>query len=174
MISYCLNNPSKHYFPLKYISLSSRYYFRGIILSQKKVDLLGQYIGAVLIPRLNNANNLFEQGKHFEALSSLKSVIRALYRAPRNNEDIDKDQEALDSWIKEITVIENNSINSRGFARIARKYRSSREKNQDAMKLYEKLDYAIWGKLHEFGYFSGKKSYGPPMKDINFETAVSL
>ena len=143
-------------------------------MSQKKVDLLGQYIGLVLIPRLNTSDDLFSQGKHFEAISSLKSVIRALYRAPRDNEDIDKDQEDLESWIKEITEIENNYINSRGYARIARKYRSSREKNQDAMKLYERLDYAVWGKLHEFGYFSGKKMYGPNMKDINFETAVSI
>ena len=143
-------------------------------MSQKKVDLLGQYIGLVLIPRLNNSNQLFELGKHFEALSSLKSVIRALYRAPSDNENANKDQADLESWIKEITEIENNSINSRGFARIARKYRGSRSKNQDAMELYERLDFAVWGKLHEFGYFSGSKSYGPPMKDINFDNAVTL
>ena len=143
-------------------------------MSIKKVDLLGQYIGLVLIPRLNNSNQLFEEGKHFEALSSLKGVIRALYRAPVDDKEVSRDQEELEAWMKEITAIENNAINSRGFARIARKYRGSRAKNQDAMDLYERLDFSVWGKLHEFGYFSGKKSYGPPMKDINFDNAVTI
>ena len=143
-------------------------------MSVSKVDLLGQYISQVLIPRLNNADNLFTQGMHFRALTALKSVIRALYRAPRNDNNISRDETQLNAWIKKIDYIRENNNDSGGFFKISRQYRKDRDRNKDAMELYEEIDFSIWGKLHEFGYFAGKKGYGPDLKNIDMSQAEEI
>ena len=174
MISYCLNNPSKYYFPLKYISLSSSYYLRGTILSERKVDLLGQYSGLVLIPRINRADILYEQGRYVSAIEKQRSVIRALYREGETDENVSTSEKTLKDWLDRIKNIVTNSEGMSGETRNITRQRKWRHRNRLAKVLFEELDWEIWGRLHKLGYFSGKKSYGPPMKDINFETAVSL
>jgi hypothetical protein len=111
---------------------------------------------------------------HFRALSALKSVIRALYRAPRNNNKPSGDETQLNEWIERIDDIRDNNIESGGFFKISRQYRRDRDRNKDAMKLYEEIDFSIWGKLHEFGYFSGKKMYGPRMENVDMEDAEDI
>ena len=143
-------------------------------MSVNKVDLLGQYISQVLIPRLNNADNLFTQGMHFRALTALKSVIRALYRAPRKDNKISIDETQLNEWIKRIDDIRENNVDSGGFFKIARQYRRDRDRNKEAMELYEEIDFAIWGKLHELGYFAGKKGYGPDLKEFDMSKAEDI
>ena len=74
---------------------------------------------------------------------------------------------------------EIKSINGRA-SKIKRTNRNStifaqiREKNRMARILYSEIDWEIWGKLHELGYFSGKKGYGPNIKDVDMSNAEEI
>lgn len=137
-------------------------------MSQKQVDLLGQYIGLVLIPRINYADSCFHSGRYIDAVEKQKSVIRALYRR------IDGDENELKEWIKKIDDIKELSKKISGITSEFKRNNQFRNYSNKAKNLYEELDWEIWGKLHKFGYFSGKKMYGPRMEDVNMENAVEI
>ena len=154
--------------------MSNNTYLRGTILSERKVDLLGQYIGLVLIPRINRADLLYEQGRYIAAIDKQKSIIRALYREVETDESVSTSEKALKKWLDRIDKINSESGGMSGETRNIARQNRYRLMSKKAKQLFEELDWEIWGRLHRLGYFSGKKSYGPPMKDINFENAVSL
>jgi len=133
-----------------------------------KVDLLGQYISQVLIPRLNRADELVDQGRYFDAVQKQLSVIRVLYR--RKQEDKDN----LKSWIKRIDDISDRSKNITGETEYIRGFNKGSFKNLKAKSIYREIDMEIWDKLHAFGYFDGRKAYGPDLNLIDMEKAEEL
>ena len=167
-----INYPRLYYFTLKYISLSNNTYFRGIILSTRKVDLIGQFVSLVLIPRLNRADNLIlDQNQPYQAVKAQKSVIHALDRIQSMSDE--KKEDKIREWIKRIDAIDYIRGNHR-YTKMYADYERARIRNTVAYNLYWELDWQIWDFLHELGYFSGKNSYGPPMKDIDFSDADSI
>ena len=152
--------------------MSNNTYFRGPVLSSRKVDLIGQFVSLVLIPRLNRADNLIlDLHQPYLAVKAQKSVIHALDRIKTMTGD--KTDLKIKEWIKRIDAIDHIKGRPR-HTRMYVDYERAKIRNTIAYRLYWELDWQIWDFLHELGYFSGKKSYGPPMKDINFESAVSL
>ena len=137
-------------------------------MSRNQVDLLGQYIGLVLIPRINNADSYFHEGRYIDAVEKQKSVIRALFR------DVEDDEEELKKWIDKIDAIKDVSLKLRGLTDEFTRNNQFKHYNNEAKRLYEEIDWEIWTKLHKFGYFSGKKMYGPNMNDINMDDAVEI
>ena len=137
-------------------------------LSQKQVDLLGQYIGLVLIPRINHADSYFHVGRYIDAVEKQKSVIRALYR------DVEANEDELKGWIKRIDDINDEAKKLTGLTDELKRNNIYMHYSIEAKKLYEEIDWEIWGKLHKFGYFSGKKAYGPKIEDINMEHADEI
>jgi len=117
-------------------------------VSSNQLDLLGQYISQVLIPRLNYADGLFKEGRYYEALVSLKSVIRALVRRT------DDDEETLRAWLKRVDDVGEQVRRVRGDTRAGTVWRRRRTGNLLARDLYQDLDFEVWGRLHELGYFS--------------------
>ena len=154
--------------------MSNNTYVRGTILSERKVDLLGQYIGLVLIPRINRADMLYEQSNYIAAIDKQKSIIRALYREVETDKSVSTSEVKLKEWLDRIDKIITDSQDIHGETRNIARQNKWRVRNRKAKTLFEELDWEIWGRLHNLGYFSGKKSYGPPMKDIDFESAVSI
>ena len=132
-------------------------------MSSSKTNFLGQFIGGILNPRLNTADTLYKSGRPFMAISALKSVIWVLY----NSNDAEKAQAR--SWIKEIHALEY--IAGAGHTRARREYERQRSQNMEAYKLYEEIIFNLWAKMHERGYFTGNKAYGPDMRDIDFTKA---
>ena len=134
-------------------------------MSQKKVDLLGQYIGLVLIPRITKADELIYQKRYYAAVKRQLSIIRVLYR---NTKD---ERKNLQGWIRRIEDIEVKARGINGLERNLEGYNKNSFKNRMAKELYKELDMEIWDRLHELGYFSGNKAYGPNMADIDFSKA---
>ena len=137
-------------------------------MSQKQVDLLGQYIGLVLIPRINYADSCFHEGRYIDAVEKQKSVIRALYRS------IEGDVNELKGWIKKIDDIKDVSQKISGITSEFRRNNQFMHHSNKAKILYEELDWEIWGKLHKFGYFSGRKGYGPDLKEFDMSKAEEI
>ena len=137
-------------------------------MSNTKVDVIGQYISLVLIPRLNTADKLTDAGRYYEAVNKQLSVIRCLYR------DTEEDEEKLKSWIKEIKSIDERTLKIRRTNKNATLFAQAKEENRLARILYAEIDWVIWGKLHGLGYFSGKKGYGPNIKDVDMSQAVEV
>jgi len=129
---------------------------------------LGQYIGLVLIPRINHADSYFQAGSYIEAVEKQKSVIRALYRGLEAGED------ELKAWIKRIDDISKESNKLTGLTNELQRNNRYMHYSKKAKGLYEDIDWEIWGKLHKFGYFSGKKMYGPRIENVDMEDAVEI
>jgi len=134
-------------------------------LSQKKVDLLGQYIGLVLIPRINKADELIYKKRYYDAVKRQLSIIRVLYR---NTKD---ERKNLQGWMQRIEDIDIKARGINGLERNLEGYNKNNFKNRMAKELYKELDMEIWDRLHQLGYFSGKKAYGPNMSEIDFSKA---
>lgn len=132
-------------------------------MSYSKPNFLGQFIGGILNPRLNTADTLYKSGRPFMAISALKSVIWVLY----NSNEHEKSQAR--SWMKEIHALED--ITGSGHTKARREYERQRNQNAEAYRLYEEIIFNLWAKMHDRGYFTGNKAYGPAMKDINFSNA---
>ena len=130
-----------------------------------KVDLLGQYIALVLIPRINKADELIYQKRYYDAVKRQLSVIRVLYR------DSAHERKSLQAWIQRIEDIDEKSREIKGLERNLEGYNKNSFRNMMAKELYKELDMEIWDRLHALGYFSGRKAYGPNMKDIDFSRA---
>ena len=145
----------------------------GNHLSQKQVDLLGQYIGLVLIPRLNRADQFFANRQYRKAIIAQKSVIRALYREIGKTE-CSEGEHQLKSWIKRVDNIIQNPMETGGVSSTSKQYREDSKIGFLAKKLYEELDWEIWGKLHELGYFAGRGGYGPRLKDIDMSISDEI
>ena len=134
----------------------------------KQVDLLGQYISQVLIPRLNRADILSDEGRFFEAVKKQESIIRALYR---ESEDEEK---KLNDWIVKIEkIVESATQINHEINHVQNNFRLQ-FMNYQAKKLYPILDWEVWSWLHKLGYFAGKRVYGPKVEDIDLEKAVEL
>lgn len=117
---------------------------------------------------------MYEQGNYIAAIDKQKSIIRALYREVETDESVSTSEKTLKKWLDRIDRIKLDSRSLRGETRNISRQNRWRYQNENAKTLFEELDWEIWGRLHKLGYFSGKKSYGPPMKDINFENAVTI
>jgi len=131
----------------------------------KQVDLLGQYISQVLIPRLNRADILSDEGRFFEAVKKQESVIRVLYR---ESED---EKIQLNDWIEKIENIEVNAKQIKHEINHVQNNFRLQFMNYQAKKLYPILDWEIWSWLHKLGYFAGKNVYGPKIEDIDLKKA---
>lgn len=126
---------------------------------------MGQYIALVLIPRINKADELIYQKRYYDAVKRQLSVIRVLYR---NSND---ERKNLQGWIQRIEDIDIKTRGIKGLEGNLEGYNKNHFKNVLAKELYNELDMEIWDRLHELGYFAGRKAYGPRMEDIDFSKA---
>ncbi|RLG76815.1 MAG: hypothetical protein DRO12_03775 [Thermoprotei archaeon] len=110
-----------------------------------RLDLIGQYISVVL-QSLNAADSLHKQGLHYQALLALKDAIRRLYRENREEE------KQLLSWIKRIDDLALKAPVD-GPDETMRDWKRWVWLNREAKRLYEELDFEIWSRLHQLGYF---------------------
>ena len=133
-------------------------------MSTRKVDLVGQFVSLVLIPRLNRADILIlDRNQPYLAVKAQKSVIHALDRIQSmTNEDKNG---KIREWIKKIDAIDYIKGNKR-FTKMYADYEKSKIRNSIAYNLYWELDWQIWDFLHELGYFSGKRPYGLSREEI--------
>lgn len=130
-----------------------------------RLDLLGQYISQVLIPRLNYCDSLFKERRYHEALIAQKSVIRALVRVKVEDEGILRD------WIKRIDDVSDEMKNERAMTKTMTLWRQHRKGDTISEALYQEIDFEIWGKLHELGYFKLGSAYGPDLREIDLKDA---
>ena len=127
-----------------------------------KVDVIGTYISQLLIPRLNIADDLYMKGDYRGAILKQQGVIRTLQRIS------EEDRKELDEWEKEIYNILDESKEIKGITEDSTQADRANFLASKFSKKYKDLDWKIWGKLHQFGYFSGHKPYGPDMSEIDF------
>ncbi len=132
-----------------------------------KTEIISQFITQVLIPRLNRADQIFQNGNPYRAVQAQKSIINTLDRTSPEKRD------KFIKWIEEIDAIDDD-IEPEAYTRHAMEYERAKIRNQKAYKLYEKIDWEIWGLLHELGYFIPSKRYGPDLKEISEEGEVKL
>ena len=141
-------------------------------MSTRKVDLVGQFVSLVLIPRLNRADGLIlDRNQPYLAFKAQKSVIHALDRI-QSAKKIEKNDK-LKEWIKKIDAIDYIKGNKR-FTKMYADYEKSKIRNSIAYNLYWELDWQIWDFLHELGYFAGKKGYGPDLKEFDMSKAEDI
>lgn len=112
---------------------------------EKPEDLLIQYLSQVVIPRLKRADELYMGGQPLFALRALKSLIRSLYHKQETKDMVMAD------WFSRIEAVE--SIVGGGSASIYRKYDTEWKRNAAASRVFEDLEYEIWGALHSLEYF---------------------
>ena len=129
------------------------------------MDLVGQFVSLVLIPRLNRADSLIlDRNQPYLAVKAQKSVIHALDRiqSMSGNESDGKIRE----WIKKIDAIDYIKGRQR-HTKMYADYERGRIRNTISYKLYWELDWQIWDFLHELGYFSAKNNYGIDTETLN-------
>lgn len=125
-----------------------------------KVDVVGQYISQILLPRLNSADELYMNGDYRGAILKQQGVIRTLQRI---SED---DLKELEKWEKEIYDILEETENITDVTEDSTKSEQDKFLASKFSKKYKDLDWKIWGKLHKFGYFATKNRYGLSRKEI--------
>ena len=125
-----------------------------------KVDVVGQYISQVLLPRLNSADELYMSGDYRGAILKQQGVIRTLQRI---SED---DLNELGKWEKEIYDILDESKEITDITEDSTQAERANFLASKFSKKYKDLDWKIWGKLHKFGYFATKNRYGLTRQEI--------
>ena len=80
----------------------------------------------------------------------------------------------LEIWEKEIYDILDDSKKIKGITEDSTQAERDKFLASKFSKKYKDLDWKIWGKLHQFGYFSGHKPYGPNMDEIDFTNAETV
>ena len=126
-----------------------------------KVDLLGQYISLILIPRLSYADTQYRNRNFIEASIAQRSVIRTLFR-----EDV-KGKNALEGLHKKMEKIFTDSKVIGGITADAKEDERLKFLSHHLSKLYVEIDWVIWDLLHELGYFAGKNQRGSSFEDLN-------
>ena len=125
-----------------------------------KVDVVGQYISQLLLPRLNSADELYMSGDYRGAILKQQGVIRTLQRI---SED---DVKELEKWEKEIYDILEESELIKDVTEDSTQAERTKFLASKFSKKYKDLDWKIWDKLHKFGYFATKNTYGLNREDI--------
>ncbi len=119
----------------------------------QKVDLINQYIAMILIPRLNQAEALYAQGRYVNAVDTQIRVIKTLYR--KTQEEKDK----LKEWVSRFDTIMKKADAEKGRTEALETWKKISKMNYLARLLYEELEWEIWNYLHELGYFTMER-YG--------------
>ena len=112
---------------------------------EKPEDRLIQYLSQIVIPRLRRADELYMAGMPLQAVRALKSLIRSLYHTEQTKDLV------MSNWFSRIEAVE--SIVGGGSASIYRSYDTQWKRNAAASKVFEDLEYEIWGALHSLEYF---------------------
>lgn len=120
----------------------------------QKVDVVGQYISQLLLPRLNSADELYMSGDYRGAILKQQGVIRTLQRIS------DDDLKELEQWEKEIYDILDESKEITDITEDSTQAERANFLASKFSKKYKDLDWKIWDKLHKFGYFATKSTYG--------------
>ena len=115
---------------------------------EKNVELITQYLSSVLIPRLNQANSLYSQGRYVDAIDAQIQIIKTLYR---RNED---EKKVLVEWTERFDKIVKEANKERGYAQVFTTYKRIGRLRALAKKLYDELGWEIWDYLHKLGYFT--------------------
>ena len=126
-----------------------------------KVDLLGQYISLILIPRLSYADTQYRGRDFIGASIAQRSVIRTLYR-----NDV-KEKTALEVLHKKMEKIFEESKKIEGITKESREDERLKFLSHHLSKLYVEVDWVNWDLLHELGYFAGKNQRGASFEDLN-------
>lgn len=119
-----------------------------------RLDLTGQYLGTVLIPRLNRAEEMYDNGEGWRALELLMDVIRVLdIKGVRKPEIRDQLPDKKIKWLSTPGKIRELASNFRGVDSTTTYAKRSRVKNRLGGFYYNKFSLEIWDILNEVGYF---------------------
>lgn len=119
-----------------------------------RLDLTGQYLGTVLIPRLNRAEEMYDQGEGWRALELLMDVIRVLdIKGVRKPEIRDKLPNKKKAWLETPGKISEMARQFRGVDSTTTYAKRARVKNRLGGYYYNKFSLEIWEILNEVGYF---------------------
>ena len=119
-----------------------------------RLDLTGQYLGTVLIPRLNRAEEMYDQGEGWRALELLMDVIRVLDIKGVRKPDIKKAlPEKKKAWLATPAQISAMASTFKGVDSTSTYAKRQRVKNRLGGFYYNKFSLEIWEILNEVGYF---------------------
>ena len=114
----------------------------------------------LLLPRLNTADELYMSGDYRGAILKQQGVIRTLQRI---SED---DREELEQWEQDIYDIIDEADKIKDITEDSTQAERANFLASKFSKKYKELDWKIWDKLHMFGYFSTKSTYGLNREEI--------
>lgn len=119
-----------------------------------RLDLTGQYLGTVLIPRLNRAEECFDNGEGWRALELLMDVVRVLDIQGVRKADIKEKLPARKkAWLETPAKISAMAQAFRGVDSTTTYAKRARVKNRLGAYYYNKYSLEIWEILNEVGYF---------------------
>ena len=111
-----------------------------------ELEQLSQYIGMIVIPRINYVDLLIKQGRPYTAMMGLRSLIEVLQM------ETEPEKRQATEWISRIDQVRR--LRGTGSASIYRDYDREARRNRAAAQLCEELNAEIWVHFHLRGYFS--------------------
>lgn len=115
-------------------------------MATNELEQISQYVGQILIPRINYVDLLVKQGRPFAALVGLRSLIQVL------ETDNKEEREQARMWLSRIDAVRR--IQATGSASMYARYNTEALRNRAANQLCDELSAEIWIFLHRKGYFS--------------------
>lgn len=115
-------------------------------MATNELEQLAQYVGMILIPRINYCDLLLKQGRPYTAMMGLRSLIEVLQT------ETEPEKRQASEWVNRIDQVRR--IRGTGSASIYRDYDTEARRNRAAAELCEELNAEIWAFLHTRGYFS--------------------
>ena len=115
-------------------------------MATNELEQLAQYVGQILIPRINYVDLLIKQGRPYAAMMGLRSLIEVLQA------ETEPEKRQTSEWVNRIDQVRR--IRGTGSASIYRDYDREARRNRAASELCEELNAEIWAYLHMRGYFS--------------------
>ena len=105
-----------------------------------QLDLVGQYLSGILIPRINAAQT---QPTPYEEMASLLEVVTVL----------DEDGGLKDEWLPRLQQVDRVAQAVQGIDATTTYAKRDRARNYLASRLLPDLKKKVWGLLHGKGYF---------------------
>ena len=115
-------------------------------MATNELEQLAQYVGMILIPRINYCDLLVKQGRPYQAMMGLRSLIEVLQM------ETEPEKRQAAAWISRIDQVRR--LRGTGSASIYRDFNTEARRNAAAAQLCEELNAEIWAYLHVKGYFS--------------------
>ena len=103
-----------------------------------------------------------------EAVNAQMRVIKTLYRS---NES---EKQTLIEWTERFNDILKKAGLVKGYDTDSTNWEREQEANRLSKYLYDELEWEIWSYLHNLGYFTPGRKYGPDIPEIDTEGSVEI